>query len=375
MGLLRFLLATSVVIVHSSPIFGIRLVGGQVAVQTFFIISGFYMALIINEKYSLGGQLSYRLFIQNRLLRIFPSYLVVLFGAVITYLLIYLIYGRAISSLAYWMEYASHMRFTTFAVLVLSNVTTMGMDLIPPFSIDKETGLFALSGDGSAATQFFIIIRPSWTLGVELTFYLLAPFIVKRNDWILIAITVAALAFRILGPSDPRWAFPGYAVFFFAGCLAYRLYRFFSSKGGWMEHKYYPSVAFFGITAATFLYQFVDFPMQESLYYLLATISIPFVFACTKRNKLDRYVGELSYPIYISHWFLKTLLVRMLPTETPHQGHQGIILFSATLVMSALLYVLIDRPVDRFRQHRLEKEMRSRKPHSPQPFSKKPLDG
>ena len=48
MGLLRLILAISVVIWHSSPIFGISLVGGQAAVQAFYIISGFYMALILN---------------------------------------------------------------------------------------------------------------------------------------------------------------------------------------------------------------------------------------------------------------------------------------------------------------------------------------
>ena len=51
MGLIRTLLAISVVLAHSSPIFGIKLVGGQVAVQAFYMISGFYMTLVLNEKY------------------------------------------------------------------------------------------------------------------------------------------------------------------------------------------------------------------------------------------------------------------------------------------------------------------------------------
>ena len=50
MGLIRFLLAIAVIIVHSTPILGNNL-GADIAVLSFFIISGFYMAMILNEKY------------------------------------------------------------------------------------------------------------------------------------------------------------------------------------------------------------------------------------------------------------------------------------------------------------------------------------
>ena len=56
MGILRFILALAVVFVHTghiygSDFYGTRLMGGVVAVQAFYIISGFYMALILNTKY------------------------------------------------------------------------------------------------------------------------------------------------------------------------------------------------------------------------------------------------------------------------------------------------------------------------------------
>ena len=50
MGIIRFLLAISVVIAHTSSVYGFKLVGGQIAVQAFYMISGFYMTLILNEK-------------------------------------------------------------------------------------------------------------------------------------------------------------------------------------------------------------------------------------------------------------------------------------------------------------------------------------
>ena len=51
MGILRTILALAVVVYHSYKLFGFRMCGGQVAVEAFYIISGFYMALVLNEKY------------------------------------------------------------------------------------------------------------------------------------------------------------------------------------------------------------------------------------------------------------------------------------------------------------------------------------
>src|SRR5581483_4925682 len=77
MGVIRILLAIAVVIGHSkSSVFGFKYINGLIAVQSFFIISGFYMSLILNEKYN--GKKILKLFISNRLLRLFPTYFFVI---------------------------------------------------------------------------------------------------------------------------------------------------------------------------------------------------------------------------------------------------------------------------------------------------------
>ena len=40
------------------------------------------------------------------------------------------------------------------------------------------------------------------------------------------------------------------------------------------------------------------------IYFLIFFLSLPFVFLLSKNWKKDRYIGELSYPIYISHWLV-----------------------------------------------------------------------
>jgi peptidoglycan/LPS O-acetylase OafA/YrhL len=54
LGVLRILLALSVLLWHV-PGSHLRLLNAQVVVLLFFVISGFYMALVIDEKYAPSG--------------------------------------------------------------------------------------------------------------------------------------------------------------------------------------------------------------------------------------------------------------------------------------------------------------------------------
>src|SRR5579863_1890587 len=84
MGILRMLLAIVVVIEHCGGFSGFNYINSTIAIQSFFIISGFYMSIIINEKYN--GHNAYKLFISNRFLRLFPIYTCI---AIITFVVAY----------------------------------------------------------------------------------------------------------------------------------------------------------------------------------------------------------------------------------------------------------------------------------------------
>src|SRR4051812_44894507 len=74
MGIIRLLLALAVLLMmHSTPLFGIKMINGAWAVQSFYVISGFYMALVLNEKYARGRR-GYGEFILQRLMRLLPAY-------------------------------------------------------------------------------------------------------------------------------------------------------------------------------------------------------------------------------------------------------------------------------------------------------------
>ena len=40
------------------------------------------------------------------------------------------------------------------------------------------------------------------------------------------------------------------------------------------------------------------------LFYLMFAASIPFIFSISMRSRIDRFLGDLSYPIYVAHWFV-----------------------------------------------------------------------
>ena len=57
---------------HAGDFLGFPLVSGDTAVQSFYAVSGFCMAVVLNEKYRPGSS-TYSLFTSNRFLRLFPG--------------------------------------------------------------------------------------------------------------------------------------------------------------------------------------------------------------------------------------------------------------------------------------------------------------
>jgi peptidoglycan/LPS O-acetylase OafA/YrhL len=87
------------------------------------------------------------------------------------------------------------------------------------------------------------------------------------------------------------------------------------------------------------------------IYFTSILISIPFLFNFFKKNKLDNQLGELSYPVYISHMLVVTsffgLPFMILKT--------GWIISIVTIILAYLLNKIVASPVEKYRQSRLKK--------------------
>src|SRR5262245_23622024 len=95
-GYLRTYLALCVIAAHSNDIFPWSTHDGRQAVQIFFCISGFYMAMIISGRYR-----SVREFYISRWLRIFGPYYAILIMVILWSTVCGLLFGNWLSLTAY----------------------------------------------------------------------------------------------------------------------------------------------------------------------------------------------------------------------------------------------------------------------------------
>ena len=222
MGLLRITLALTVVLAHSGSLFGLTFTGGVVAVEVFFIISGFYMSMILDKKYI--GKGSYYLFISNRLLRLYPVYWTILFLTLLVSLITIICSGTLENSiLSPYITFYNKFSLETLIFLILTNIFLLGQDVVMFLGINPENGnVFFTQNFWNTSPQFFrfLIVPQAWTLGIELMFYLIAPLLVKRKAQYIILLIFFSLGIRLYTYVVLKYSFDPWTYRFFPSELA-----------------------------------------------------------------------------------------------------------------------------------------------------------
>jgi peptidoglycan/LPS O-acetylase OafA/YrhL len=91
-------------------------------------------------------------------------------------------------------------------------------------------------------------------------------------------------------------------------------------------------------------------PFKYPIYLGLFFLCLPFIFILTKDWKYDTYIGELSYPIYISHIFVLTCMIIL---KIPTVFGLGFNLVIITVIFSILLNELVAKKIEKIRRNRL----------------------
>ncbi len=369
MGIIRLLLATSVAVQHFMPALGVGfLVGGDVAVKLFYIISGFYMALVLTEKYTGPG--SYRTFLGNRFLRLLPTYYLLLLLPVAVTLAARILTGRplAFGGLSTWSAHGHNLDPVAAVLLAVSNLTVIGQEFSWAGAVEAATGNWVWTDDffapGMVPGFFFLGITPSWTLGVELEFYCLAPMLVALRTSRLLWIGVASLLCRfILAWSVPSletlWQshfLPTELIYFLGGILSYRAFAAQRALGNLPVMAARGRFVLPGLIGFFAAYPLLPVGPRAVLSAVVLSTALPFVFALTAASKADRALGELSYPLYLVHWNLAYLWSYM--------AHKGwlpgfddrrlatVAFVGVSLLASVALVHLVEAPVNRLRERR-----------------------
>lgn len=284
MGIARFILAIVVVISHCGIYLNVYNIGVY-SVVIFYMISGYYFNVTWNRLYNGTFKRTLVKFYIDRLLRIYPTYFVCLglSSAVVIFLNInnYFLSGDL------------------NAISILSNITIFPLNYYMYSGIDRMS-----------------IIPQAWSLGLELTFYLSFPFLMRNNKILLftfiISIFIATNAY--LGVIARDWysyrLLPGVIYIFIIGhALGSR-----DRKNELIYMSIFTLISFL-LIATNNLGVHKD-PTIESIGqmdYSLEIISGVFsgyflikIFSSIRINNkyknLDKFFAELSYPIYLTHF-------------------------------------------------------------------------
>ena len=336
MGFIRLFLALSVVAGHSHVlVFGIHPFPAFTAVNMFFMISGFYMSLVLNTKYNADQNFT---FYVNRVLKIFPTYYVGLILA----LGVFLILNGS--------TFFSNMSPFSVFYATFMNIFIIGQDLVSSVCVPNGTG--CLDPITSSLNP------PAWSIAVELMFYAVAPYIVRNSARTVLFVLTGVFYFYLLSKyQDTIMAFwnktnpdvsleilrynffPASFMFFGLGALSFLILQKIKIKA-------FEQAALLGLVAI--LPIIIVKPIGNLNWYstIVFFVFLPVIFENTKNIKIDRAIGEFSYPVYVLHFPLLTLI-----GTTPF-GQQHILSLTilASMSIASLVFRYVERPIESLRR-------------------------
>ena len=303
------------------------------AVVGFFIISGYLMTLVMHKTYgyTLQGSIN---FILNRMLRLLPMYWL---AVILTIILIFWIGADAVKNYHLAMQIPS-----TFEGW-LSNITMLF------WSWDLEISNRAIIYSSVAVVPR--LVPPAWALTTEIIFYALICFGVSKNlfrVWLWLAVSICYyIATFFVGSTWWLRYYPALAASlpFCIGSLIYFLKEKYTPKLNplllfvliLLNAAYHPNYDLGAI---------VNMVLVALLILSIANgYKFPFI-----TSKIDKIIGDFSYPIYLLHWQVG-LMVSYVVIGHPAR-HEIVVYFvslAVILVLSVLMIEVIDKPIQKVR--------------------------
>jgi peptidoglycan/LPS O-acetylase OafA/YrhL len=336
MGALRLFLALVVATDHLElgvvkPQLGVAIdtwlklgVNAGFAVMWFYVISGFLMSMVLAEKYS-ASFAGTRAFYSARAIRIFCLYWPLL--------LIVLVLEANTRDMFFALPWPEK----------LANVFLIGADTMVAFAHYPNFHFNLLS------------IGQAWTLGAELTFYVLAPF--GLRSWKLAAgLLIGSLATRAacivaVGGFDAHWMY----LFFPATLCFFLLGHFARCAGARWRLVRHPATGGALLVLAFGCLLYGGPALWDSVCFWIATLcfaaALPGVFEATRSLRTLNALGDLSYPVYLTHIVAIHWLIGLVPIEILTKNLGGSVNAVAAVIalwlvaIAAATHWLIERPV------------------------------
>ena len=365
MGILRIYLALCVVAAHS----GVNLLPWPMhssveAVEIFFLISGFYMSLV-STKYKSAVE-----FYTSRFLRIFFPYYVILGLALVAITITGFISGNWLDLTPY-LTYSPQKNGLLGVVFTgLTNLTVFFQDWVMFLKNDpgQSFSFTANFTKDPAPLYVYLVIRQAWSIGMELTFYIFVPLLSKLKTRWLWVIALVSLGMRIYtyqvlhqtgDPFNYRF-FPFELLLFVGGMISQRVYA--ATLAGREQFRLKKPIYYMIFVAALIFCLYLAQKIPDHLhklgiarpYTVLISyagwfVVIPILFHLTSRTKIDRFIGELSYPVYLVHFTVVEIFNLVLERNSLHQTPLALMSSVASILIAILIYIFIFRPFEQKR--------------------------
>jgi peptidoglycan/LPS O-acetylase OafA/YrhL len=322
LGFFRFYLALFVVYSHLAGDGRFKYAGGY-AVFGFYIISGYLMTYLMNRRYgySKSGMQQYAI---NRFLKIFPVYWLI---AIVT----------LISLLSGFVSVHPAMRLPSTAHEIFSNIFILGLS--PSFD--------------AAGVTMARLVPPAWALHVELCFYIAIGLFLGRSKQIAVAWFAVASVYHAVawGAGWERYSsLMAASLPFSVGAL---IFHFGHRLSGLVPRsELFALCLLFGYPALVLVAGYLPMSVEHVPAYLNIGVCAVLVVVLkdlriAKFRRLDEFLGGLSYPIYLTHWLIGSLLA--WSTGTAISPKLFVMSLPAVLVVSVAIARFIDRPLNSLR--------------------------
>jgi len=309
--------------------------GGYLGVDLFFVLSGYLITSLLVDEFSRDGRIDLLAFAGRRLRRLLPAVLVVVTAVVAHQSLrgttgdIEQIRRHALATLAYVANWA--------------------------FIRDGVSYFDAFAGPS--------MLRHAWSLAVEEQFYLMWPLVVfvalrvggrraVAGAAVAIGVGSAIWITVLFEATDPSRAYFGTDTLIFEpliGALGAVFWPLRSTKPDWL------TAAGTGAGAAWLISIFIVDDQWSGFYrggaLALGILALTAVVAATGSGPLTSTarvrplvgLGVISYGVYLWHW----PLLLMLRHTGWRRGWVDVTTIVATLTVSSVSYLLIERPIRR----------------------------
>ena len=245
----------------------------------------------------------------------------------------------------------------------LPNFTLIGTDIANWFNF-STSGIISIAGPtelpAGEKSLFWLggtrWVPQAWTIGSELFFYIIAPFIITGQKYIKISAAILISLYLLFNFSG-NFLYGGYFIWVFwiwlfaIGMLTFLLFeKFHVLFTGIIKFSDKNKIPLFYLLLSFFILPYAFcYHIPKTLLLIFSVISIPLFFELTKSNTIDRSIGELSYPVYCTHMLVAEFNQTIIGYFKLSYSCLPVTNIIVTILLSIILVISVEKNFDKIR--------------------------